>query len=96
MSLKKLDQITVEILLLILLAVVCASFSSNVAHSKGHVAAPWFLCGLLFGPLALIAAVGLPDLKLRRYLRLLAEHQGAVGKENPDDAPSDGEGLRLW
>ena len=32
------------------------------------------LGGLLLGPLALLASVSLPDLKLRRYLRLLAEH----------------------
>ena len=85
-----------EILLVILLAVVCASFSSNVAYSKGHVAGSWFLGGLLFGPLALLAAVGLPDLKLRRYLRLLAEQQGAVEKEKTEDSPTDGESLRLW
>jgi len=67
-----------------------------MAHSKGHEAASWFFAGLLFGPLALIAAVGLPDLKLRRYLRLLAEQQGAVEKEKTDDSPTDVESLRLW
>ena len=31
--------------------------------------------GGLFGPVALLAAVGWPDLTLRRYIRLLAEQQ---------------------
>ena len=85
-----------EILLVILLAVVCAIFSANLAHLKGHSAEAWSFGGLLFGPLALLAAVGLPDLKLRRYLRLLAEQQGAVEKEKTEDSPTDGESLRLW
>ena len=67
--------------LLLLLGLVCAAYTGAVANSKGHAEGPWFLGGLLLGPLALLAAVGLPDLKLRKYLRLLAEHQGAVEKE---------------
>lgn len=30
----------------------------------------------MFGPLALLASLGLPDLKTRKYLRLIAEKQG--------------------
>lgn len=71
-----------EILLISLLSLIFAMFSGNLAHSKGHVGSMWFLGGLLCGPIALLAAVGTPDLKLRRYLRLLAEKQGAVEKEN--------------
>ena len=33
-------------------------------------------------------AVGLPDLKLRKYIRLLAEHQGAVVVEAPTESPA--------
>lgn len=33
----------------------------------------------------------MPDLKLRRYLRLLAEHQGAVDKEESPSPPLRGE-----
>ena len=61
-----------EIPLLLLLGVACAAYSGQVASSKGHESGPWALGGLLLGPLALLAAVGLPDLKLRKYLRLLA------------------------
>ena len=73
--------LAVEILLLLLVGVACAAYSGQVAASKGHDAGPWALGGLLLGPLALLASLGLPDLKLRRYLRLLAEHQGALGAE---------------
>lgn len=67
--------------LLLLLGLVCAAYTGAVAKSNGQAEGHWFLGGLLLGPLALLAAVGLPDLKLRKYLRLLAEHQGAVEKE---------------
>jgi hypothetical protein len=77
----------VEILLLLLLGVACAAYSGQVASSKGHDAGPWALGGFLLGPLALLAAVGLPDLKLRKYLRLLAEHQGALAPEAPAALP---------
>jgi hypothetical protein len=79
-------HIAVEIFLLLLLPllwVACAAYSGQVASSKGHDAVPWALGGFLLGPLALLAAVGLPDLKLRKYLRLLAEHQGALAPEAP-------------
>ena len=62
-------------------ALACAFFAYAVAHSKGHDGLPWSVGGLFFGPLALLAAVGLPDLKSRKYLRLLAEHQGAIEPE---------------
>lgn len=68
---------------LIVGALACAFFTFALADSKGHDGTPWSVGGLLFGPLALLAAVGLPDLKSRKYLRLLAEHQGAIEPENP-------------
>lgn len=40
--------------------------------------------GVLFGPIALIAAAGLPDLKTRQYLKHLAGEQGdASGAPKP-------------
>lgn len=66
---------------LLILGLVCGIYSSLVAAAKGYEAPAWFFSGLLFGPLALLASIGMPDLKLRKYLRLLAEHQGAVEKE---------------
>ena len=66
-----------------LAALIFACFTWTVAQSKGHEAGWWFFGGLLFGPLALLASIGLPDLKLRKYIRLLAEHQGAMDTEAP-------------
>ena len=54
----------------------CAFYASHVAADKGHNGAAWFFGGFLFGPIALAAAVGLGDQKLRRYMRLTAESQG--------------------
>ena len=68
-------------------AIVCACYTSAVAESKGHDGAAWFCGGLFLGPLALLASVGLPDLKLRKYLRLLGEHQGALNAEPLASAP---------
>lgn len=39
----------------------CAFFAGHVAEQKGRCAACWVIWGLAFGPLALIATVGLTD-----------------------------------
>lgn len=57
-----------EILLIVVLAVLFACYTSAVAESKGHDTSAWFCGGLFFGPLALLASIGLPDLKLRRAI----------------------------
>jgi hypothetical protein len=80
----------VEILLLFLLAVIFAVFSAMLAGCKGYDQAGWALAGFLFGPIALLTAMGLPDLKLRKYIRLLAEHQGAVVVEAPTESAAQG------
>lgn len=36
------------------------------------------VAGLFFGPLGLIAACGLSDVTMRRYIRLLAEKEGLL------------------
>lgn len=75
------------IFLLLFVGIVCAGYTGQVAGAKGYDAGTWALGGFLFGPLALLASLGLPDRKLRRYVRLLAEHQGAV-IEDAATAPS--------
>ena len=40
--------------------VVCAYFTSFVAAQKGYSSVNWFISGILFGLIALIAAAGLP------------------------------------
>ena len=61
----------------LLVAVVFGCFTNAVAESKGHYGTAWFFGGLVFGPIALLASLGLPDLRLRGYIRRIAEHQGA-------------------
>ena len=68
---------------LIVGAIACGFYTSAVAESKGHDGVFWSIGGFFFGPLALLAAVGLSDLKSRKYLRLLAEHQGALSPHIP-------------
>ena len=73
----------------------CAFYASHIAADKGHNGAAWFFGGFLFGPIALVAAAGLGDQKLRRYQRFQAEAQGFKGnittandaswKEEPTD-----------
>ena len=53
-------------------------YSGEVAHQKGYSGAAWGFKGLLFGFIALIAAAGLPDRKLRKYIRLIGEKQNAI------------------
>ena len=44
---------------------------------KGHDGSSWFFAGLFFGPLWLIAAAGLSERKLRKYIRQIGEKQEA-------------------
>tara|TARA_B100000579_G_scaffold256566_1_gene211209 strand:+ start:3795 stop:4289 length:495 start_codon:yes stop_codon:yes gene_type:complete len=64
--------------LLIVIALITACLASSIAEDKGHSAGAWGLCGFLFGPLGLIAAAGLSDRKLRRYIRQIGEKQEAI------------------
>ena len=65
----------------------CAFYASHVAADKGHNGAAWFFGGFLFGPIALVAAAGLGDQKLRRYQRFQAEAQGFKGTSPPQTMP---------
>ena len=48
-------------------------FTTTVANSKDYNGLTWFLGGFLFGPIALISIVGMPDKKSKTYLRVIAE-----------------------
>lgn len=52
-----------EALLRLFLWIASAFFCASLASHKGHNAVAWFFGGFFCGPLALIAAVGLPDRK---------------------------------
>lgn len=62
---------TIEMLSWIVTAVVwmvIAAFTADVAANKGGNGVIWFAAGFVFGPLALLAACGMPDLKLQRTM----------------------------
>jgi hypothetical protein len=61
--------------------IVIGFYAASVAGSKGHDSFSWFAAGLFFGPLGLIAACGLSDVTMRRYIRLLAEKEGLLINE---------------
>ena len=68
-----------EIFFVLVIVWLSAGFySGEVAHQKGYSGAAWVIGGLLFGFIALIAAAGLPDRKLRKYIRLIGEKQNAI------------------
>lgn len=58
---------------LLIHAVVCASYSYLIADAKGWQGSSWAIGGFLFGVLALIAAAGLPDLETRRAIEGLRQ-----------------------
>lgn len=61
---------TLTVLLVIALAVSCGALTEIVAGKKGFpLSGGWFAAGFFLGPIALIAAAGLPDLATRKLLR---------------------------
>ena len=64
-------------LLFVLIAhLISAGLSKTVAAQKARNSNRCAVAGFLFGPLGLIAAVGMPDRHQIVYLRYLAEQQG--------------------
>ena len=57
----------------VLIWIPTASYTANVAGQKEYNSILWFIGGLFFGPLALIAIAGMPDRRARKYLRRIAE-----------------------
>ncbi len=67
--------------LLIFAWIPIALYTGTVANVKGYKASSWTVGAFLFGPVALLAVVGLPDLKQRKYLHYLAESKGYSGQD---------------
>ena len=78
---------------LIALWLISGAFCGEVAEQKGYSRATWVFAGFLFGFIALIAVAGLPDRKLRKYLRQIGEKQNAIEPEGRgkewEPTPSD-------
>ena len=62
--------------------IASAFFCASVANEKGYNGTAWAFGGFLFGFFALIAVAGLPDRKLRKYLRQIGEKQLAIKPKN--------------
>ena len=73
--------------------IVSALFCALVANEKGYSNVAWFFGGIVFGFIALIAVAGLPDKRLRNYLRQIGEKQNAIEPEGRgkewEPTPSD-------
>ena len=65
--------------------IVIALFCALVANEKGYSNIAWFFGGILFSFIALIAVAGLPDKRLRKYLRQIGEKQNAIEPEIASD-----------
>ena len=61
--------------------IVSALFCALVANEKGYSNVAWFFGGIVFSFIALIAVAGLPDKRLRNYLRQIGEKQNAIEPE---------------
>ena len=64
---------------------IAGLFCFNVAEEKGYNGFLWFIGGFLFSVIALIAVAGLPDRKLRKYIRQIGEKQNAIEPDSGGD-----------
>ena len=72
-------ELTIYIFIFIVIIwLPCGFYSAQVAHQKGYSGTKWGIGGFFFGFMALIAAAGLPDRRLRKYIRQIGEKQNAI------------------
>lgn len=64
--------------------ILCGVFAATIAKGKGHVGCSWFLGGILFGPIALIATLGLRDRKRDWDAKRLIDTQIDVSASEED------------
>ena len=50
----------------------CAVVAGSIAEAKGLDGTSWGIVGFFLGPIGLLGAVGMPDRRLRSYLRSIA------------------------
>jgi hypothetical protein len=76
---------------ILIIGIICGALSAHVADAKGCDSGGWGLVGFLCGPLALLALAAMPDRRLRRYIRALAEKNDvqfdSLGPEQFADSP---------
>ena len=72
-------ELTIYIFIFFVILWLPAGFySGQVAHQKGYSGTKWGIGGFFFGFIALIAVAGLPDRRLRKYIRQIGEKQNAI------------------
>ena len=74
---------------LVLVWFASACFCAQLADEKGYSSLNWCILGFLFGFFALIAVAGLPDRKLRKYMRQIGEKQKAIEKVSESEGSNE-------
>lgn len=64
------DFAIIVILSILWVVIGCGLLTAYVAGEKGRSSIAWFFCGLLFGPLGLIAIAGIPSAQMATSERL--------------------------
>ena len=61
-----------SLFVLFVIWIASAAVASNVAEAKGLDSSSWSLAAFFFGPIGLIGVAGMPDRRLRQYMRSIA------------------------
>ena len=61
--------------------IASAMVASNVAAAKGLDGSSWALVAFFFGPIGLIGLAGIPDRRLRSYMRVVAIKLEAIKEQ---------------
>jgi len=72
------------LLVLITIWVASAVVASNIASAKGLDVWGWSLAAFFFGPIGLIGVAGMPDRRLRQYMKLIAIKLEAVQQKEAE------------
>ena len=75
--------------ILVIVWFASACFCAQLADEKGYSSLNWCILGFLFGFFALIAVAGLPDRKLRKYMRQIGEKQKAIEKVSESEESNE-------
>ena len=70
-----------SLLVLIGIWIASAMVASNVAAAKGLDGSSWALVAFFFGPIGLIGVAGIPDRRLRSYMRAVAIKLEAIKEQ---------------
>jgi len=54
-------------MLLVILWLIFAAFSATIATAKNRSGFNWFVAGILFGPIGLLASMGMPVRRRRQH-----------------------------